>query len=411
MERAFGTDFSAVRIHEGTRAKEMGALAYTQGTDIHFAPGQYQPQSERGQELLGHELAHVVQQAQGRVQATKQKKGVGMNDDHGLEHEADAMGARAARGEAAGMGASGAEPMQLDGAVIQRMPAWDTLEKSENEVYGVEATNRKKLYGKHDAAAPSPTGLYAAATEDKDGATYQVWTPNVSFTSKSDQAAVGARAQRAQILMEDPETTEIGRMRMQEANQFVDALERTVRDRMDGAHGAPTMGVVGPNDCRGWATQLRYLIAKQLQADQLQAGGEQTNFDLDDGNEAAPMQRGDQMTHTFRGVSGACSYHSATVVATDQPSVVTLEAHASKDLTAPDFHVREGLPGFVRDNDTRADGGGSHGLGKTGQRYDVTKSDASATRELGQIDRLLQAYDGQDPLMLLQIIQKFKTLR
>lgn len=70
MESAFGADFSSVRIHEGPQAQSLGALAYTQGTNIHFAPGQYQPHSRSGQELLGHELAHVVQQAQGRVHAT-----------------------------------------------------------------------------------------------------------------------------------------------------------------------------------------------------------------------------------------------------------------------------------------------------------------------------------------------------
>ena len=106
MEHAFGSDFSGVRIHEGPQATAMGALAYTQGTDIHFAPGQYAPGSQRGQELLGHELTHVVQQSQGRVQATTQAKGVGINDDPGLEQEADEMGARTARGKAAAPGAS-----------------------------------------------------------------------------------------------------------------------------------------------------------------------------------------------------------------------------------------------------------------------------------------------------------------
>lgn len=99
MDGAFGTDFSAVRIHQGPQAEAMGALAYTQGTDIHFAPGQYSPGSQRGQELLGHELAHVVQQSQGRVQATMQAKGAGINDDAQLEREADEMGARAARAD------------------------------------------------------------------------------------------------------------------------------------------------------------------------------------------------------------------------------------------------------------------------------------------------------------------------
>ncbi len=99
MEAAFGADFSSVRIHEGPQVEAMGALAYTQGTDLHFAPGQYQPGSQHGQELLGHELAHVVQQSQGRVRATTQAKGVDINDDAALEREADEMGARAARGQ------------------------------------------------------------------------------------------------------------------------------------------------------------------------------------------------------------------------------------------------------------------------------------------------------------------------
>lgn len=113
MEESFGTDFSAVRVHEGPSAAAMGALAYAQGTDIHFTPGQYQPESRRGQELLGHELTHVVQQSQGRVQPTMQAKGVGINADAGLEREADEMGARAARGERAS-GATPASGERLD---------------------------------------------------------------------------------------------------------------------------------------------------------------------------------------------------------------------------------------------------------------------------------------------------------
>jgi hypothetical protein len=123
MEHAFGADFSAVRIHEGPQAPALGALAYAQGTDIHFAPGQYDPGSQRGQEILGHELTHVVQQAEGRVQATGQAKGVGLNDDDGLEREADEMGARAARGEvvsATGAPRAGQGAGQSSGP-IQRM--------------------------------------------------------------------------------------------------------------------------------------------------------------------------------------------------------------------------------------------------------------------------------------------------
>jgi hypothetical protein len=126
MEQAFGTDLSAVRVHEGPQAEAMGAAAYTQGTNIHFAPGQYNPDSQSGQELLGHELTHVVQQSQGRVAGGAQGKGgVTINSDAGLEQEADEHGAKAARGErvgggggaggaAAEGGAQGSEPSTQD---------------------------------------------------------------------------------------------------------------------------------------------------------------------------------------------------------------------------------------------------------------------------------------------------------
>ena len=69
MEQRFGHDFSRVRVHsegevaDGARAR--GALAYTVGADVVFAPGQYQPWRVAGMRLLAHELAHVVQQSGG----------------------------------------------------------------------------------------------------------------------------------------------------------------------------------------------------------------------------------------------------------------------------------------------------------------------------------------------------------
>lgn len=97
MESAFATDFSSVRVHpDSAQAPEVGALAYTQGTDIHFAPGQFKPETSSGQQLLGHELAHVVQQQEGRVQPTTEIGGMPVNDDVSLEHEADVLGSKAA---------------------------------------------------------------------------------------------------------------------------------------------------------------------------------------------------------------------------------------------------------------------------------------------------------------------------
>jgi hypothetical protein len=66
----------------------LGALAYAQGNQIHVAPGQ--------ERHLPHEAWHVVQQRQGRVRPTVQlKAGLAVNDEQGLEREADVMGAMA----------------------------------------------------------------------------------------------------------------------------------------------------------------------------------------------------------------------------------------------------------------------------------------------------------------------------
>jgi len=112
MERSLRAVFGDVRVHEASAsAAAMGAEAYAQGNEIHFAPGKYDPDSPAGQELIGHELAHVVQQRQGRVDAP-QGKGAPVVEDAALEAEADVQGRLAARGEPAGGAATpaGAAP-------------------------------------------------------------------------------------------------------------------------------------------------------------------------------------------------------------------------------------------------------------------------------------------------------------
>ena len=62
MQSSMGADFSGVRVHVGHNAVHVGARAYTQGQNIHFAPGEYQPGNDPGRELIAHELTHVIQQ-------------------------------------------------------------------------------------------------------------------------------------------------------------------------------------------------------------------------------------------------------------------------------------------------------------------------------------------------------------
>ena len=90
VESLSGLSLDAVRVHyNSAQPATVQAAAYAQGTDIHVAPGQ--------ERHVAHEAWHVVQQMQGRVHPTLQAKGVAINDDPGLEQEADQMGAAADR--------------------------------------------------------------------------------------------------------------------------------------------------------------------------------------------------------------------------------------------------------------------------------------------------------------------------
>lgn len=89
IEQLSGLNMDDVKVHYNSdKPAQVQAHAFAQGTDIHLAPGQ--------EKHLPHEAWHVVQQKQGRVMPTKQMKtAIGLNDNNGLEREADIMGALA----------------------------------------------------------------------------------------------------------------------------------------------------------------------------------------------------------------------------------------------------------------------------------------------------------------------------
>lgn len=66
MGEAMGADFSGVKVHTDARSDQMNqsiqAKAFTTGKDVFFKQGAYQPGNREGQELIAHELTHVVQQ-------------------------------------------------------------------------------------------------------------------------------------------------------------------------------------------------------------------------------------------------------------------------------------------------------------------------------------------------------------
>jgi len=89
VEQLSGQNMSDVNVHKNSdKPAQLNAHAYAQGSDIHLGPGQ--------EKHLPHEAWHVAQQKQGRVEPTKQLKSkILINDDKGLEHEADVMGQKA----------------------------------------------------------------------------------------------------------------------------------------------------------------------------------------------------------------------------------------------------------------------------------------------------------------------------
>ncbi len=86
FEPRFGRDLSNVRVHTddaaGAAARSIQALAFTRGSHVAFAPGQFDPHSDKGRTLLAHELAHTIQQ-QNRPQRSAGEQTVQRQDDGG----------------------------------------------------------------------------------------------------------------------------------------------------------------------------------------------------------------------------------------------------------------------------------------------------------------------------------------
>ncbi len=83
MEGRFGTDFDDVQVHTDSESaqlsRDLKAQAFTHGRDIYFGAGKYNPDSGQGQELLAHELTHVVQQTGGQTRQPEAEESKELN--------------------------------------------------------------------------------------------------------------------------------------------------------------------------------------------------------------------------------------------------------------------------------------------------------------------------------------------
>ncbi|GGO45474.1 hypothetical protein GCM10012287_13500 [Streptomyces daqingensis] len=99
MEGRLGADFSDVRVHTGSAAhdsaKDVGARAYTVGSNVVFQRDAYDPSSHEGRTTLAHELTHVIQQRSGPVEGTEAPGGIRVSEPSDrFEQEASANAER-----------------------------------------------------------------------------------------------------------------------------------------------------------------------------------------------------------------------------------------------------------------------------------------------------------------------------
>ena len=145
IECLSGFSMDDVRVYyNSSKPATVQALAYTQGTDIHVAPGQ--------EKCLPHEAWHVAQQMAGRVSPTTNINGMPVNDNAALEHEADVMGEKAVQCKMVGVNFANGK---VQNTAVQRMafanPKEDGTVSAETEQY-----EGKKLFGRNASDKRSP---------------------------------------------------------------------------------------------------------------------------------------------------------------------------------------------------------------------------------------------------------------
>ena len=213
MEAVFGTRFQDVRVHVTPQAAALGAIAFTHGANVHFAPGQYNPASAFAQRVLAHELAHVVQQRAGRVR-NPFGSGVAVIHDSSLELEAERMAIRAsvltrmplqakfASHVIQRASAVVAKPAYVDGVLVEPSSNKEVPANVLSEVRAMmkAAAAKKGAANSNDALKTLETILAVKAVKDaqpkSSEATYAVGSVGTAFYASGPSAfttaAIGA---------------------------------------------------------------------------------------------------------------------------------------------------------------------------------------------------------------------------
>ena len=189
IESLSGYSMDDVKVHyNSSKPAQLNAHAYAQGTDIHLASGQ--------EKHLPHEAWHVVQQKQGRVKPTMQMKDkVNINDDAGLEKEADVMGEKA---------------LQKKCSIIDKSYTEITTNRSTTQLKSLHQANKDSnindIGNKHINNAqdgPSVGRLYEMDSEEKDT------KPAALVEAATKAGIIGARVEDETFMSKQKVATEV----------------------------------------------------------------------------------------------------------------------------------------------------------------------------------------------------------
>jgi hypothetical protein len=236
IENLSGYAMDDVKVHyNSTKPAGLQAHAYAQGTDIHIAHGQ--------ERHLPHEAWHVVQQKQGRVKATMQMKGTGVNDDTALEKEADVMGVKALQ-------------MKPVGTIQSDSGSWGTIQQRKKNDSPRPLRNDKpnsvvQRYTEQNGhrIANDHTAAVAVGVNNKLLYTTQgrIDESNQALENKSMPVRLDAGAQRNGLVHDQVLLTVTPRFTPQVGNQMPDTLT---------PQGDVVHGVLLPAECEKGAISI-----------------------------------------------------------------------------------------------------------------------------------------------------------
>lgn len=172
MGNAMGADFSSVKVHNDSESDQLnqavGARAFTTGNDIFFKRGEYQPGSTDGQELIAHELTHVVQQGGESIKAKHiQREDDDESKDFSLKEDSDVEFGEDAKVETKGIsGNLGKNAEGKDRTVADETEMKKTTEASAGQVVTTEVGSSSQGLTEYGAAVQNIVEMDGASIKE-----------------------------------------------------------------------------------------------------------------------------------------------------------------------------------------------------------------------------------------------------